>query len=78
MIEIISNEIKEMNFEAAFTALQENVAQLENEELPLEDALVVYERGQLLARHCADLLEQAELKIKQLSAEPYNNIELEG
>lgn len=60
-------EIQKMDFETAFTALQENVAMLEGEELPLEKALEVYERGQLLARRCAELLETAELKIRQLS-----------
>ena len=59
--------IKSMDFETAFSALQENVAQLENEELPLEKALDIYERGQLLARHCADLLEAAELRVRQLA-----------
>jgi exodeoxyribonuclease VII small subunit len=59
--------IQSMDFETAFTALQENVARLEEEELPLEEALEVYERGQLLARRCADLLEQAELKVRSLS-----------
>jgi exodeoxyribonuclease VII small subunit len=67
MAKTIQDEINKMDFEAAFSALQENVAQLENEELPLEKALETYERGQLLARHCADLLEAAELKVRQLS-----------
>jgi len=67
-------EIQKMDFETAFTALQDNVAMLEGEELPLEKALEVYERGQLLARRCAELLETAELKLRQLSqdAAPQN------
>jgi exodeoxyribonuclease VII small subunit len=64
------DDIKKLDFETAFTALEENVSQLENEELALEKALALYERGQLLARHCADLLEAAELKMRQLSEEP--------
>ena len=67
MPEKVNTEIQKMNFEAAFTALQENVTMLENEELPLEKALEVYERGQMLARRCAELLESAELKLRQLS-----------
>ena len=70
MSKIIIDEIAAMDFETAFRSLEENVALLENEELPLEKALEVYERGQLLARHCADLLEAAELKVRQLSEEP--------
>ena len=67
MSKIKNEEITAMDFETAFHSLEENVALLENEELPLEKALEVYERGQLLARHCADLLEAAELKVRQLS-----------
>lgn len=63
-------DIKKLDFETAFTALEENVSQLENEELALDEALALYERGQLLARHCADLLEAAELKMRQLSEDP--------
>jgi len=60
-------EIQKMDFETAFTTLQENVSLLEGEDLPLEKALEIYERGQLLARRCAELLETAELKLRQLS-----------
>jgi exodeoxyribonuclease VII small subunit len=67
MSEIKLEKIAAMDFETAFRSLEENVALLENEELPLEKALEVYERGQLLARRCADLLEAAELKVRQLS-----------
>ena len=58
-----------MDFETAFTALQDNLVRLESENLPLQEALSLYERGQTLARHCADLLDRAELKVRQLSME---------
>lgn len=67
MTETTLNDIQSMDFETAFTALQESVAALESEELPLEKALALYERGQKLAQHCAALLESAELKVQQLS-----------
>lgn len=78
MAKSIQEEINKMDFEAAFTALEENVALLENEELPLEKALETYERGQLLARHCADLLEAAELKVRTLSGDTPPTEEPEG
>ena len=65
-----STDIHNMDFEAAFTALQENISLLESESLPLEQALAYFERGQILAKHCTELLEKAELKVKQLSMEP--------
>jgi len=63
------SDIQAMDFETAFNALQENVAQLENEDLPLEKALTLFERGQALAQHCAVLLENAELKVRTLTME---------
>jgi exodeoxyribonuclease VII small subunit len=69
MTENLTETINQMDFETAFNALQENVAQLESEELPLEKALALYERGQLLAKRCASLLEQAELRVRTLSTE---------
>lgn len=64
-----TQDIQSMDFETAFTALQENVSQLENEDLALEKALALFERGQALAKRCAALLEQAELKVRTLSTE---------
>ena len=67
MTETTLELIQEMDFETAFAALQENVAQLEKEELPLEKALSLYEAGQHLAKRCATLLEEAELRVRTLS-----------
>jgi exodeoxyribonuclease VII small subunit len=60
-------EIQKMDFETAFTALQENISFLESENLPLEKALDTFEKGQALAKRCAQLLEEAELKVRELS-----------
>lgn len=70
-------DILKMDFETAFAALQENVAQLENEDLPLEEGLARFERGQALAKHCAALLEQAELKVRQLAVDGSQSLENE-
>jgi len=67
MTENQQEKIQNMDFETAFTALQENVQQLESEDLPLEKALERFERGQMLAKRCAKLLEEAELKVRQLA-----------
>jgi exodeoxyribonuclease VII small subunit len=58
-----------MSYEQALGELERIVAALESEERPLEDALALYERGQILARYCAGLLDNAELKVQQLSGE---------
>ena len=64
-----TQDIQIMDFETAFNALQENVAKLEGEDLPLEKALLLYERGQALAKHCATMLEAAELKLRTLTSD---------
>ncbi len=60
-------EISGLTYEQAFAELETIIETLENGQLPLEQALKLYERGQLLSQFCADLLDNAELKIKQLN-----------
>lgn len=69
MTEAQNETIQNMDFETAFTALQDNVSMLEGEDLPLEKSLALYELGQALANRCSFLLEQAEMKVRQLSLE---------
>jgi exodeoxyribonuclease VII small subunit len=57
---------EELTFEQAFEELQEVVAGLESGELSLEDSLRLFERGQTLAGRCSQLLEKAELRLRQL------------
>jgi len=62
-------EIQDMAFEEAFSELEEVVNRLEVGGLPLEDSLALFERGQALAAHCSELLDEAELKVKQITPE---------
>jgi exodeoxyribonuclease VII small subunit len=61
--------IDQMSYEQALAELEEIVAALESEEHPLEESLALYERGQTLAQHCTSLLDNAHLKVQQLSGE---------
>jgi exodeoxyribonuclease VII small subunit len=61
--------IEEMTYEQALNELEAIVLDLETDERTLEQALEMFERGQALARLCAQLLEQAELRIQELSGE---------
>lgn len=56
------------SFETAFASLQQIVSQLENTELPLEEALKLYEEGKRLSDICSQLLETAQLRVETLSA----------
>ncbi len=68
-----SKKVEEMSFEEAFGELNSLVAALEEEGRPLDEAIALYERGQSLARHCAAMLEKAELKVRQLNGEVFED-----
>ncbi len=57
---------EEMTYEQAFEELQEIVGSLESGKMPLDEALKLFERGQALSDRCGALLEQAELRLRQL------------
>jgi exodeoxyribonuclease VII small subunit len=60
------NPVEELTYEESFEELQGVVTDLETGELPLEESLALFERGQALSNHCSALLEEAELKLKEL------------
>jgi exodeoxyribonuclease VII small subunit len=60
--------IEGLTFEQAFQELEDSVRQLENGDLPLEESLALFERGQALAAYCNQLLNAAELKIEPIEA----------
>jgi exodeoxyribonuclease VII small subunit len=59
----------ELPYEQALQELETIVAALEDDGRPLEESLALFERAQLLSRHCASLLDQAELKVQQIAGE---------
>ncbi|MDW8326567.1 MAG: exodeoxyribonuclease VII small subunit [Anaerolineales bacterium] len=69
--------LAEMTFEQAFEELEALVEQLEAGQLPLEESLALFERGQALAARCGQLLDSAELKVKQLVGEKLEDFEAE-
>ncbi|MCC6292463.1 MAG: exodeoxyribonuclease VII small subunit [Bryobacterales bacterium] len=54
------------NFEQAIDELERVVKQLESGELPLEESLVLFERGVALSESCRKQLETAEARIEIL------------
>jgi exodeoxyribonuclease VII small subunit len=61
--------LEALSYEQAYLELEEIVSALESDKNTLDEALALFERGQRLARHCAGLLDKAELKIMQLSGD---------
>lgn len=73
--------VDKLSYEQAFGELEMVVERLGTGDLPLEEALALFEKGQALAARCSELLEQAELKLRQLVPDEsggYVEIDLEG
>ncbi len=56
----------ERRFEELQRELDDIVARLERGDVPLDEALVLWQQGEDLYRACAERLEQAELRIEEL------------
>ena len=56
----------EKKFENALKELEQIVEQLEDSELPLDDALKLFERGIKLSQFCSSKLDDAEQKVELL------------
>lgn len=63
--------VKDLTYEEALAELEGIVAALEGDasQNPLEDSIKLFERGQALVARCGELLEAAELKVKQVAGE---------
>jgi len=65
----------QLTYEMAFAELQSIIESLEGEQGSLDEATSLYERGQSLVKRCQELLDQAELKVKQLSGTELTDFE---
>ena len=57
---------KSMSFEKSMQRLDEIVKQMEQGNVPLEDALKLFEEGTTLVKTCSKQLDEAELKVVKL------------
>ncbi len=64
----IDGPIAELTFEQALAALEQVVSQLEGGQVPLEQSIALYERGDALKKHCDTKLSEAELKVEKIVA----------
>lgn len=62
-------KVEELSYEEAMTELESIVASLEEGNQKLEEAMALFERGQALMKRCAELLEAADLKVRQLAGD---------
>jgi exodeoxyribonuclease VII small subunit len=62
----LSRNAKTPDFEQALAELETLVERLERGDLPLDEALKVFERGVTLTRHCQTSLQAAQQKVEIL------------
>lgn len=67
MSDQIAPDVKEMSFELALAELEEIVSQLEQGQVPLEQSIAIYERGEALRKRCERLLAEAEAKVQKIT-----------
>lgn len=63
-------DIAAMSFEDALRALEDVVRKLESGEVPLDDSITLYERGEALRKHCQARLDAAQARIEKIVAGP--------
>jgi len=69
-MENASPDITALSFEDALRALEDVVRKLESGEVPLDDSISLYERGELLRKHCQARLDAAQQRIERIVAGP--------
>lgn len=61
-----AKEIQSLSFEDSYNRLEEIIRRLEEGSLSLEESVALYEEGVLLARHCGNKLDDAEMRVTML------------
>jgi exodeoxyribonuclease VII small subunit len=59
-------DIAALSFEDALRALEEIVRKLESGEVPLDETITLYERGDALRKHCQARLDAAQARIEKI------------
>jgi exodeoxyribonuclease VII small subunit len=60
-------DVKALPFEKALAELETIVQKLERGDVPLEESVAIYERGEVLKRRCEELLRQAEARVDKIT-----------
>ncbi|MBB3954755.1 MULTISPECIES: exodeoxyribonuclease VII small subunit [Novosphingobium] len=65
-----SPELSGLSFEDALRALEDVVRRLEGGEVPLDESITLYERGESLRKACQARLDSAQARIERIVAGP--------
>ena len=60
-------DVAAMSFEAALAELEGIVSSLEDGNVPLEESIAIYERGEALRKRCDSLLKAAEARVEMIT-----------
>lgn len=63
----------DLSFEDALRQLEAIVARLESGDAPLDEAIGLYERGDVLRRRCAERLDAAQARIEAIRTDAAGN-----
>ena len=66
-------DIGKLSFEKALAELEAIVTRLERGDVPLEESVSIYERGEALKKRCETLLNQADERVQKISADKDGN-----
>ncbi len=61
-----AEDAAKLSFEAAMRELEEIVSALEKGNVDLDKSIALYERGEVLKKHCDGLLKSAEARIEKI------------
>jgi exodeoxyribonuclease VII small subunit len=67
MAETSPDDVKTLSFEKALAELETIVQRLERGDVPLEESVAIYERGETLKRRCEELLRHAEARVEKIT-----------
>ena len=77
-----ADDIGKLSFEQALTQLEEIVQQLERGDVPLDQSITLYERGEKLRATCQQRLDAAQARIEKIVAgadgKPTGTVPLDG
>lgn len=62
----MENDIAKLSFEEALKELEALKIKMESGNIPLDDALTLFERGNALKAHCESILANAKMKVEKI------------
>ncbi len=68
MAEAALPDVATLSFVTALRQLEEIVTRLERGDVPLEESIAIYERGEALKKRCEALLREAEERVEKIRA----------